>query len=85
MCLLYSRFVMVTKESRGRESGSDGKIQCAEDHMSPGLIKYVAQHIIVSERFYFALEHLNINAAQYSNAEYERIYREEGMNLEAII
>ena len=60
---------------------NDGKIHCAEDRISADLLRHVARHIIVSERFPFALEQLKICSDEYCCVEYDW-QKEEERNLQ---
>ena len=71
---------MATKEP-SISTGSDEKIHCAEDPISPELLRHVSHHIVVSERFHFALEQLKLNYVEYSHVEYD-CHKEAERNLE---
>ena len=60
---------------------SEEKIHCAEDPISPELLRHVSHHIVVSERFHFALEQLKLYYVEYSNVEYY-CHKEAERNLE---
>ena len=75
---------MATKEITS-DGGSDRKIHSAEEPISTALIGNVARHIVVSERFHFALEHLNVSSANYLWAEDDTNLNEDEMNLRVIV